>query len=224
MLNKYKNGFIDVINRNRLDPRQFEAKEYAFEVDYWYQIHVRNSSLMFSVSYSPQNLHKFRHSYSSYKPEPRSIDTSYGDIQYIYKVFEQWLQHQAKEYLDDLLIPNLWEQIGIQEPLVSSSIIATPETSLFSQEEKAQLRLGLNEFHLLIENTFRPSREQLQLIENRFNYLSEALDRLNHFDWRSILISAKFSISANFSLDSTKGEKLFDLLKSVFSHIRFLLP
>lgn len=126
------------------------------------------------------------------------------------------------EYLDELATPDLWEQINQETPIVSEWMFEGQDTSEFLNEEKAQLRLSLNEFRLLIKENFDPTADQMNIVDERLNYLSDALDRLNKFDWKSVLLSSAVSIVTALSLDTARGKLLFDFLKQAFMHVVFL--
>jgi hypothetical protein len=84
------------------------------------------------------------------------------------------------------------------------------------------MRLSLEEFKRLLKETFSPDDAQLKAIDGRLDYLSGALDRLNKFDWKSVLISSVVSIGATLSLSPEQGHQLFQLLRQAFSHIVYL--
>ena len=83
--------------------------------------------------------------------------------------------------------------------------------------------MSINEFKVLIINGFHPDVKELNIIENRLEYLSESLNRLNKIDWKGLAISTVISISIALSLDTTSGHKLFELFKSVFHNVLYLL-
>jgi len=59
----------------------------------------------------------------------------------------------------------------------------------------------------------------MESIDDRLDYLTQAVDRLNKFDWKSLLISTIISISVALSFDTEKGKQLFNLFKQVFDVI-----
>jgi hypothetical protein len=83
--------------------------------------------------------------------------------------------------------------------------------------------MAINELKLLIHKNMETSEEEQELVNNRLEYLIEAMNRLNKFDWKSVAISTIMSISIALSLDTSKGQMLFDLFKKVFSIIPMLM-
>ena len=225
MLKKYKNGFIEIIQRNNLDPRQFEAKESKDGIYESFTLQFRGSPFKFVTRSNDTNFHSFDCASTEFKPRfPMGGHTlGWQNIQFIHTKFETWLTNELNVYLEEQTSPDLWEQINSQESLFPSPLSDEQDFSDFSEEEKTQLRLALSEFRLQIAETFKPTEEQMKIIDARIGYASDALDRLNRFDWKSILISTALSISVALSLDTTRGKLLFELLKKVFSNVVYLM-
>lgn len=227
MLKKYRNGFLEIIDKNNLAPIQFDAIEEIIDDRECFIISLKDTPLKFIVRGSSLSHHKFEYSYVQFVPNYTQTEYmpkhTWEDIGSIYAKFDEWLKDHITVYMDDLLTPDLWEQIKLQKPLMSTSEFIEHDTSHFSEEEKSQLRLSLSEFKLLIAENFKPTKEQMRIIDDRLNYVSDALDRLNKFDWKSILISTALSISVALSLDTARGKLLFDLLKKVLSNVIYLL-
>jgi hypothetical protein len=95
--------------------------------------------------------------------------------------------------------------------------------SAFSENDKIQLRLSINELHLLIIKNFSPSVDEMKIINARLEYLSNSLDRLNRIDWRGLALSTIISISVTLSLDTEKGKLLLGLFKKVFTNVLHLM-
>jgi hypothetical protein len=226
MLKKHKNGFLDVIRKNNFDPKRFEAtddEKSAFEP---FVLQMRDSPMKFIARTSNEDFNAFDCAWTKFAPNfplTKYTPNGWGEIDLIYQKFEEWLRSDVSNYISETMTPNLWEQINLQQPIISGSVLEGDDFSDFTDEEKAQLRLALSEFRALIIENLEPTEEQLKIIDARLSYVADALDRLNRFDWRSILISTVFSISVALSLDTTRGKILFDLLKGVFSNVVYLL-
>ncbi len=145
------------------------------------------------------------------------------DINTIYEEFALWLNNVVKEYIDEQTLPDLWAQLEQQREFIPSAKMEKDDTLPYSEEEKAQIRLSINEFRLQIVNNFKPDDYQLKVIDDRLRYLSEALDRLNRVDWKAVAITSIISFSMALSLDTEKGKLLFNLFKQIFSKVVYLL-
>jgi hypothetical protein len=234
MLKKHKNGFINIIKRCGLDPELFhgyEVRDGDYEV---FKIELINSPLQFRVICSDVSYLSYNCSKAELAPGyPDSgfhffdvmagVETWNNNIDSVYSVFEDWINETVKEYLDEVSLPDLWANLQQQESFVSGDTLSKEDTSFFSDGEKTQLRLSINEFRLQIVNNFGPSEDQLKLIDDRLKYVADALGRLPRFDWKSLLLNSVLSISVALSLDSEKGKILYDLFKQVFLKIVYLL-
>ena len=225
MLTKYKNSFIEVISSNGFVPNDFEVSE--LKEGRIFELKLTGTPFKFQIRHAPNNFHEFDCRYTKFAPNftfSQNIPPKeYAGIKRIHNIFEHWLLTDIAIYFDELKEPNLWQQLQNKETLVSGKEITDNDLLSFSTEEKAQIRLSINEFKLLIIKEFNPSQNEISIIENRLVYLSEALDRLNRIDWKAITISSVISISITLSLDTEKGKLLFNLFKQVFSGIIKLL-
>jgi hypothetical protein len=68
----------------------------------------------------------------------------------------------------------------------------------------------------LIKQDFNPNQEQFKVINDRLEYLTNALDKHNKFDWKGIAIQTVISIGIALSLSPEKGQQLLMLFKHVF--------
>ena len=139
------------------------------------------------------------------------------------KYFYSWLVDDVKPFLENQSLPDLWQQLEQQKPLVTGEQITDDETQPFSEEQKKLIRMSINEFRVVITKEFQPSKDEMKVIEDRLNYLSESLDRLNRFDWKSVAISTVMSISITLSLDTEKGNQLRASFKQIFTQAVNLL-
>ncbi len=223
MLKKYKNQFISIIEAAGFSPSEFVGEESIdnetslpiFTMSY------RNTPFIFITRNEMENYHSFdcahtlfavKFPLSEYFPKQ-----GFTSIEYIHDIFINWLNRHIREYLDEQELPDLWEQINNERPFVNNEIITDNELQTFTDEEKKQIRLSISEFKLLLKDRFSPNETQLQIIDNRLDYISNGLDRLNRFDWRGILLSSLISISVALSLDTMKGRQLYELFRQVFS-------
>ncbi len=76
---------------------------------------------------------------------------------------------------------------------------------------------------LLVVKTFTPGEEELQVINERLDYLTRAVDRLNRFDWRGVAISTVLSIGTALTLDTEKGRILWGLFQQAMATVVHLL-
>jgi hypothetical protein len=221
MLKRDKNGFIDIITSNGFDPSQFKRYEKD-DVDNHpgFIVQLVNSPLFFLARTNSEDFHKHDSRFVKFGPNfskseyfPEKL---WCQIEDIYEHFEYWLKKHVRIYIEEIDIPDLWEQLEGNyqfdaDPLRGRS------TESFTKPEKEKIRASLNHFRNLIEVEYSPSQDQLEAINDRLNYLSESLDRLNKVDWQGIAISSVISISIALSLDTEQGKNLFYLFKQAFT-------
>ncbi|HEX8371124.1 MAG TPA: hypothetical protein VF604_21450 [Pyrinomonadaceae bacterium] len=233
MLKQQKNKFLEIIKENGFTPELFDAKE---EGDI-FTIFLRDSNFTFQVRSLGNRNHAFQCEYTLFTPDLafiRLLKTTFPPstltIEDALAKFDKWLKKEVKNFLVEQSTPDFWKQIGFQdstidaeEPIINQAMFDKQDVSNFDEDEKEKLRLALAEFRLLIYKNFKPGKEQMNIVDERLNYLSDAMDRLNQFDWKSILVSSTVSISVALSLDTTRGKMLFDLLKQALSNVTYLL-
>jgi hypothetical protein len=111
---------------------------------------------------------------------------------------------------------DLWEQYTKGETLLNIEQIDFGDKTNFSSDEQRQISLSINELKYLIHSKFSTDIEQQELVNERLDYLIESSKRLNRFDWKSLAINTIITISVTLSLDTQKGNELFELFKQVF--------
>ena len=224
MLKKYKNALLDTISREGFDPEQFSVEENS---DHRCKIAYQNSPLKFTAFNFTFSYHRFFCRFTPFAPDSREAKLPEGhtafNIDELQGAFSEWLGTHLREYVDEQLEPDLWAQIEQQKSILGQSAPDENERLLFSEDEKVRLRLVLDQFRLLVARTLEPTQDETKIVEGHFAYLSEALDRLNRFDWKALLLSTTISISIALSLDTERGKQLFALLKQVFSGALHLL-
>jgi hypothetical protein len=219
MFKKQKNELLEIITGAGYEPHDFKPTEIG-EI---FALTFRDSAFKFEIE--PTG--------ASFKIRRTRFLPGYPVVPYALKPvlwssveqdFRSWLGTQVKQYLEELDTPDLWENISRETPVVVNTMFDDSDTTEFSAEEKSQLRLSISQFRLLIQQNFHPTDEQFGVIDERLDYLSGALDRLNKFDWKSILISSVVGIATTLTLSPEQGKLLFNLLKQAFSNIIYLQP
>jgi hypothetical protein len=224
ILKKHKNTLLTIIQESGLDPTRFSAEDGTIDREKFLIIQLRNSPLRFAVRPS-DTFDTFLYRCSNFLPGLPLGNRLYShNPQNLYVTFKEWLNSVVTPYLDEASTPDFWR---LMKDTYSDTIREqqTPDYfEPFSEEEKNQLRLSIGEFRLSIVNNFNPHKEELDAINNRLKHLSDALDKHNKFDWKGIAIHTVISIAITLALNPEQTNHLFQLFKSVFSHIIYLLP
>lgn len=137
-----------------------------------------------------------------------NIDTVIEDVRFWFKEIDDSLEEAAAF--------DMWEEYKKGSKLLDVQNIDFNDHTNFSVEEKHQILLGVKDLKLLIQQQFNTTAEQQAIVDERLDYLAGAIDRMNKFDWKSILLSTVLSIITTLTLDTEKGAQLFELVRKVF--------
>ena len=224
-LKESSNALLNIIQKSGLDPTLFEGKTATIETKTYFIIKLRNTSIRFAVRSTGGDFNSFICRTSVLTPPfPLGKPHPVPSPQHLYDKFDEWLNSVAKVYLDDLNSPDLWQMLESTRSDVMRETEAPDYSESFSEEDKVQLRLSINEFRLLVVNNFNPNKEELAAINDRLEYLSAAMDKHNKFDWKGIAIHTVITIIVTLALNPEQSQQLFQLFKQVFSNIIYLLP
>ncbi len=239
MLKKYKNGFIEIIKKHGLDPAEFSILESKSEqggskvliVPDITTIRLRNTGLKFDIFETATALHTFGVNYTRFDADwpsnwlrgPGSHPSVRHSIDEIYRLYNRWLSAEVEPYIQETQQPDLWQQIEQQRQLITARSLTPYEVSPFTEEEKPQLRASIQQFRLLVCESFNTTQEQLKCIDERVDYLTQAVDRLNRFDWKGLALSIVVGISIDLCVDTDGGRRLFELFKQAFNGVLHLL-
>lgn len=232
---KVKNQTFLIIKNSGLDPSIFSVKDETFterktiiqniagrnvrgtkdEDKIWFVVRLFYSPLLFKIS-QESSFDMFDYQCTDYNPAYSLTDISYSRVDDLSHIFTNWINTVVKPYLEDSKIPNLWGILVENPSQTINQSIEVQETKLFSEEEKIRVKLSINEFRLLIKQDFNPNQEQFKVINDRLEYLTNALDKHNKFDWKGIAIQTVISIGIALSLSPEKGQQLLMLFKHVF--------
>jgi len=225
ILKKHKNTLRAIIQEFGLDPTLFSAQDGTIDKEKWFIIQLRNTLIRFAVRPYSTYFDWFEYRFSYYLQNfPLGSSSGAHNIQQLSDSFKAWLNDVVKPYLDEVIAPDLWQILENNRSEATREAETPDYSESFSEEEKIQLRLSINEFQLLIVKEFNPPKKELKAINNRLKHLSDAMDKHNKFDWKGIAISTVISIAVTLALNPEGTHQLIQLFKSVFSHIIYLLP
>lgn len=219
MLNEYKNGLLAVLKDEGFDPEQFVAEEQGGG---GFKLIFGDTPLWFLAQNPQESFHWFSCYWTTFSPGFVQDSTGRVSHEAMYRLLAEWLADHVRQYLASLLVPNLWDQIETQKKLLSFDAVEQ-ETGSYSDDEKAALRSSLSTAKLLITERFDPSEDQMEIISERFDYVDQALDRLNKRDWKGVLLNTIIGISTALSLNTEAGAALYELFKQAFFQALYLL-
>jgi hypothetical protein len=134
--------------------------------------------------------------------------------------FDHWLLKEAERAIGELSTSDLW--LSAEADDFTGTPPAGSETR-FSDAEQERVRVAIEQFRLALLDQYRPTPTQLSEINARLEYLSDAVARLNIFDWKALAASTLVGIALNLSLDSNNGRELWRLFLRAFASVSHLL-
>lgn len=217
ILKKYKNQLFQTLKESPIGIDNFEM----VDDDETIILKIKNTPFQFVIKATTSNLHRFSTEYTKFLKTFPLIDRSRGteDFHTTLIFLNEWLTDEVQEYLNEQRDIDLWKEFQKGQTILNIQAIDFDDKTFFSVDEKAQIRLAINDLKLLIQKQFQTTELEQGAIIERLDYLIEASSRLNKFDWKSLAINTIISISITLTLDADKGQQLFELFKKVFKII-----
>jgi len=189
-------------------------------------IHYKQSPFRFKTRCSKHSYEIFAVDYNLFIPRSplKGWSQEIHGIDELVEEFKNWLKNDLNSFLKEKKTPDLWSHADSYKSIVNNLSISQEDTSFFSKQEKRDVRGSVEVFKKLVEENFQLDLEQTKHINEQLNYLSDAVERLNRFDWRGLAISIVMSIAANLCVDTEKGKLLFDLFRQAINSTTKLLP
>jgi hypothetical protein len=227
ILKVYKNALFSLFDPLCLDPNFFEIQDGIDSTDRPFtKILLKESPLQFTIRNDPESFHKFDWDFTIFDPGYHlrpAIISNYVDSKKLVVAFADWLNNHVIPYINEHKDIDLWEQIEPQKQFLNGRKISEDDVQPFSEEEKIKVQNSINKFRVLLLREFNPTKEKIDIIDNHLDYLTEAVDRLNKIDWRSIAITTLITITIALTLDTEQGKIVFGLFQQAFSYFIQLL-
>ena len=227
----YKNQLFQIIQEVGLDNQLFEiyeAQEGKYDTTV---VQLKDSDLRFTILENPKSYHRFNYKYSLNKPyfpetgyKQRIVPFRFlpgnkarYDFKKIERKFIYWLEVELDTYFADVNEVDLWKLSQGQSQLkFDHPPKETDRHEFFNDEEKAQVIQALKKARKDAEDQLKFKDEELEVLNEKVEYLMDAVERLNKFDWKSILLSSTIDIVTELTLDPSGGKMLFDIFTNAF--------
>lgn len=227
MLRRHTNALLQEILRSGLDPALFDAVENYDAHDHpGFDVRLRDSPLTFTIRNPEGRFEDFDYQFTEFgagypwtdiRPE-----SGYVTFDQVLAVFREWVDTDIRDHLEDVALPDLWSQVNHARTMLGQ-VAGISSEELFSEDEKAQTRIAIQQFKLLVFKTFDPSPGEQAVVDQQLDHLANAVDRLGKFDWQGIALNTLISIGVTLSLDTEKGRILFGLFQQSLSYALHLL-
>ncbi|MEQ8928141.1 MAG: hypothetical protein RLO81_20160 [Fulvivirga sp.] len=226
-----KNRVFEVLKRNEVfHIEKVKYEELTAPMGLISSIEIIGTPFVFLIK-PESRFNRYKCQYTKYAPGfPRSkmLPLNEGvefDIHGLIETLEKWITNEVAEYYIDLATIDLWEEYNL---LTNSNVVALDyqTKSMFEDHEQIQLIEVINDLQAQLSIHIADSEQERKLISENFDYLKEALKRLNKFDWRGVLVSILIQISGSLALDHKNRTMMVELFKNAFAnfeYLRFLL-
>jgi hypothetical protein len=107
----------------------------------------------------------------------------------------QHVRHWLGWVRQERLCPDLWKQLQ-QERDLAAELPTVDNNGPFTPDEQAQITQQLKEIKTHVAITYELPTEQLNAINGRLDYLTEAATRLERADFRTAMLGARWDRSS----------------------------
>lgn len=154
----------------------------------------------------------------SYSPgEDQAVDFRQvvGDWHDVTNSLVKWISCLRRE----LDAPDLWRTIAQERKLAEVAVSGTLGNEKFSPEEQRYISQQLNEIKAFLLTTNRLQLEAARIVEDRFDYLEGASQRLGRKDWLNLTIGVLFSIIIAVALPPDAAKELLRMAGVAFQSL-----
>ncbi len=227
MRKKYSNQLFLLINELGYNPEDFIMSDDIIEEHQSKSIKYKDTFFTFIIRNDQDSFDSFDYKHTVFAPNyPMSVyipTAGYANFESVLNGFKNWMKNHVKEYLYEQNEPDLWRNFKNSDKSLNIENINFDNINSFSNQEKQQILMSINELKLLIYKELKPNNEEQKLISARLDYLIDATERLNKYDWKGLVITTLIGITTTLTLDTEKGQLLFELFRRVFNSFPKLL-
>ncbi|WP_428658159.1 hypothetical protein [Runella sp.] len=221
MKKRDKNTLFNLISELGFNQRDFElVDEYVDNLPATI-IKYKNTQFIFVIRNSKESFDDFDFKFIQFGPSYEFTeyypDVEFVNFESVYKSFRSWILNHIVPYIEEITEQDLWELYKSSDKSLNLSLIDFNDKSYFLPDEIRQISTSINELKFLIHKNLSTNITEQNLVIERLDYLIESSQRLNKFDWKSLVLSTLIGISTTLTLDTQTGKILFDLFKKAFS-------
>jgi len=214
LLRSQRNEIFRAVQSVGLDPSSFVWQS---------QISKRTAELSISVLIHGSTQYYFlfdylnKKEYAEYSPgDYKHKEEQYpGTWPWQIKYVHNWLTYLVREIGE----PDLWAAIQQEGGVVGASSISLTDNSMFSAEEKDNIRNGLEEIYNFLLKTHHISEQQSIFLKERLDYLQEASGRFGRKDWKVLAAGVLTNIAIGAMFAPEAARELFRITGQVLGWI-----
>jgi hypothetical protein len=170
-------------------------------------IQINDGAVKFKVKYVPSD------------PNNKSSSAALLSTDKVAGAFRNWIKFLT-EYNNTRT--DYWQ--FIKSNLLTIESIDFTENLPFSEPEKDRVSIELSEIKDQLAQHFDLTEQQIEIANQKIDYLIEATNRLKKTDWKGLAIGLIFTVGYDLALDNQKWSKLLGLFSKLWSAIKLLPP
>jgi hypothetical protein len=192
----HKNEIFRAIQAVGLDPKEFDLEDSNDEVPIKHK---------WSKSYFIVSRESGYYVGQSLVGDGIVWPTSPSSWQTLMPRVSRWLQ----EVKQDLDTPDLWAELRHDAELLGAGSNKVTENTLFTPEEQREIAQRLNKLAKDVRQALSLSGAQMQVLDEKIDYLIEASNRLGRKDWLNNFIGVTFPFVLTAALAPEAARALF---------------
>jgi hypothetical protein len=187
-------------------------------------LQYKASPMKFFVITKEDHFERYLYIFTKFAPGFEQIEESkkYYSINGLMSPFKKWLHMHLNPFIHEETTSDPWKEIQ-NDFMWGTGQKEEDEFKTFTNEEQKLLTNALAEIKEKIIEETDPNEDEKKFIEERFEYISNSLDKLTRFDFKALLFYTIHNIVLHLTLNPEQSRSLLELVKAGFSQIRFLL-
>lgn len=125
---------------------------------------------------------------------------------------ERWLQALK----DEIETIDPWEHMQGYLPAEAVDYFDQNENTQFSYAQAQQIEGRLNQFRKNVVGEFKLTGKQVEVVDQKINYLIDRVKKLGRIDWRTIFVGTIVSLGMGLAMEPSKMKRLWALARECF--------
>jgi hypothetical protein len=139
------------------------------------------------------------------------------------KAFSQWIHDHVQKYLIDLETPDHWSAFDKSKTVSVLLHIDYADSGKFTKEESAKVSAALDQLEHRMIGELNMQTEQITATRQAIGYVKDKLQGSDRLAWKLFFLGTIVNLVFVLSLDTERGNKLFQLIKEIFKGL-WILP
>jgi hypothetical protein len=134
-------------------------------------------------------------------------------------LFQKW----ATRLREELVEPDYWGEFARLQSTFNLNTESLDGDTPISASEAIKLRVGISALFKNISKEYVLDKDQLATVENKLNYLSDAINRQSKLDWANTAIGVFVTVAMTIGVSAANSDKFWELVKESLNNAFILL-